>query len=248
MKENELMFKPLGACLVRKNFIKNYPSNYEEYLTEYINCSKFVTDYGNHKFELVRKQSNKEPDIKNKKYQLDYKLLIDSKTMENIVNYSENITIDKNGARIYSASNCEGKWRRYLLTNIIKEMSTSELKQLEELKIKNKFEKIVADYLNKIRVNKNALYFLPFDFSYKTKNKNDYKLIAQKFSEDLKSFIEYRKEYTKCDTYLCFFMYEKIVFLKYINKFVIYDIVDNNKSNNYMKLKELDSYWGSLLW
>ena len=47
----KLMFKNLGTSFIKKNFIKNYKSNYEEYLTELINHSKFVSDYGNEKFE-----------------------------------------------------------------------------------------------------------------------------------------------------------------------------------------------------
>ena len=251
MNENELMFIPLKISFIRKNFIENYSSNYEEYLTEYINNSKFIIDHGNQLFELNEVQSNKESDITNKEYEIEYKLLIDSKTMENLIYYSENICIDKNGARFFSASKLRGEWRRYFLTNIIKDISLKRLKELENKKqVLNEFERIVANYLNKIQVNKNALYFLQYIFFYNKKNNNEkiYDALSNKFSKDLKSFMEYRKAYTKRDTFLCFLTKKKIVFLKYKNRFVFYDAVDIEKSNKFMELWRINDIWDSLFW
>lgn len=251
MNEKELMFRPLKISFIRKNYITNYESNYEEYLTEYINNSKFVYDHGNEKFKLNKAQANKEPDAENKEYKIEYKLLIDNKTMENFTKYSDDITIEKNGERIFSTSKFKGKWRRYLLTNIIKNIPLKRLKELEDKEqIQDEFDSIVSNYLNKIRVNKNALYFLPYMFFYK--NIKDCKRISEtlskKFSKDLKSFIEYRKEYTTCDTYLCFFISRKIIFLKYDSKFIFYDAIDINKSDKFMELWDINDIWDQLFW
>lgn len=79
----------------------NFDVNYEEYLTELINCSKFVTDYGNYKFNQIQEQAHNECDITNGIYSIDYKLLIDDKTMENLFFHSPNISIDENNVRSF---------------------------------------------------------------------------------------------------------------------------------------------------
>lgn len=83
--QNEnLYIEYLKVCFVKKDFVENFETNYEEYLTEFINNSKFVIDNGNKKFRVIRKQSHGECDITNYQYSIDYKLLIDNKTIENM--------------------------------------------------------------------------------------------------------------------------------------------------------------------
>lgn len=245
-KDKKLMFKPLRISFIKKNFVKNYQSNYEEYLTEFINNSKFVPDKGDKEFSIVIKQSSGEPDIKNEYYELDYKLLIDNKTMEGLKYYSENIRMDSNGGVVFSSSEKRGVLRRYLLTNIMKNMSKDDFLKLENQNsnILNEFEILVKHYLDKITVNKNVLYFLPYYFFYENTimGYEEYIMLADKFSEDLKGFIEYRNEKTKNDTYLCFFVKENIVFLKYTNRFILYDVVRVNVSEKYMKLVNISNF------
>ena len=111
---NELRIKTLEIGFVKKDFIENFETNYEYYLTEFINKSRFVKDKGNKKFAIIEKQSNGEPDITNEIYSMDYKLLVDNKTIENMFYYNETITVDKNGAVIYGASRKTGEWKNYI--------------------------------------------------------------------------------------------------------------------------------------
>lgn len=254
MKETneKLMFNSLKTSFIKKDFIENYNSNYEEYLTEFINNSRFVDDYGNEEFIIIKAQSKGESDIKNKLYELDYKLLVDHKTMENLNYYSSNIRIDKNGARILSTSRKSGSWRRYFLTNIMKNMLGKDFLKLENQDFKelNEFDLLVKHYLNKISVDKNILYFLPYNFFYEnTKvDNNTYLMLADKFSKDLKGFMEYRNKKTKKDTYLCFIVKRNIIFLKYTDKFILYDVVSTEVSEKYEELIDINDFLGINLW
>lgn len=239
----KLMFKNLGTSFIKKNFIKNYKSNYEEYLTELINHSKFVSDYGNEKFERIKDQSKGQADIKNSIYELDYKLLIDNQTVRNLKYYSENITIDENGIRTYSASEKEGNWRRYFLTNIMKEFDINDFHRIEKSAPRelNEYEILLRNYLDKLSVDKNILYYLPYNFSFENTKMDEVAFgeIAKIFSKDLRGAIAYRAENTNKDTYLCFLSGENMVFLKYIDEFVLYDVVNVWNSPKFVELEDI---------
>ena len=112
---NELRIKTLEIGFVKKDFIKNFETNQEEYLTAFTNKSRFVKDKGNKKFTIIDKQSNGEPDITNGIYSIDYKLLVDNKTIGNMFYYNETVTVDKNGAVIYGASRKTGECKNIFL-------------------------------------------------------------------------------------------------------------------------------------
>lgn len=54
--QNEnLCINYLKVSFIKKDFVENFETNYEEYLTEFINNSKFVIDNGNKKFRVIKK-------------------------------------------------------------------------------------------------------------------------------------------------------------------------------------------------
>lgn len=53
--QNEnLCINYLKVSFIKKDFVENFETNYEEYLTEFINNSKFVIDNGNKKFRVIK--------------------------------------------------------------------------------------------------------------------------------------------------------------------------------------------------
>lgn len=248
INEDQLWLRPLSVGLIRKNFIKNFNADYEQYLTDFINCSKFVKDYGNKKFIRIENQSHSECDVENGAYELDYKLLIDSKTIGNMYNYSENISIDKNGAISYSSSKKSGEYRRYILSTIFSGLSKQDIEDIENTD-KNKLDectRLVKNYIGKLKINKNILYYIPFDFFYKdtVMDTNKLKHIASKFSSDLRGFLEYRSSHiTNKDTYISFISKNNIVFFKYEKNLILYDIVDLKNSDLYCKLEKISDNW-----
>ena len=248
MLEEPLKIRPLKIGFVKKDYIGNFDSNYEEYLTEFLNNSKFVIDNGNKKFHIISKQENGEYDVTNGIYALDYKLLIDSKTAENMSYYSETISIDKNGEVSYGMSKKIGNWRRYYFPNILKGLSKKDFEKIESCDKKdlNEIQKLVKDYLDKVLKDKNILYFIPYNlfFDNKKMNQKEIKSVVDKLSEGLKGFIEYRISYIEDkDTYFCFISDKNMVFLKYENSLELYDIVPIEKSGLYLQIADISESW-----
>lgn len=244
-----LIIKPLKVGFIKKDFVKNFKTNYEEYLTDFVNSSKFVVDNGNRKFRVIKKQSHGECDITNGQYAMDYKLLMDNKTIENMNYYSENISVQSDGEVGYSASKRTGKYRIYILLNIFRTLTKEDIKNIEDTPRSNltEIQKLVKDYISKIKKNKNVLYFMPYNLYFQDKKMNEKMLIfvANQLSEGLKGFLEYRNMHIKDkDTYFSFVSNKNIVFLKYDGKLKLYDIIPLEESKLYLKIKDISDCWG----
>lgn len=246
--KEQLRIRPLRIGFVKKDYIGNFDSNYEEYLTDFLNSSKFVEDNGNKKFHIISKQENGEYDVTNGIYALDYKLLIDSKTTENMSYYSETIEVDKNGVIYYGMSKKTGNWIRYYFPNILKGLSQMDFEQINcsEKKDLNEIQKLVKDYIDKILKNKNILYFIPYNLFFENKNmtKEEIVWVVDILSEGLKGFLDFRTSYIKDkDTYFGFISNRNIIFLKYDGILQLYDIVSIDKSKLYLKISDLSDSW-----
>lgn len=248
MLKDQLRIKPLKIGFLKKDYIGNFNSNYEEYLTDFLNNSKFVKDNGNKKFYLIQKQENGEYDVTNDIYELDYKLLIDRKTTENLSYYSETIEVDSNGAICYGMSKKEGTWTRYHFLNILKGLSKQDFENIDCSKKEtlSATKKLVKEYIDKILKNKNILYFIPYNvfFTDKNMNEKEMEIVVDILSDGLEGFINYRTSYIKDkDTFFCFISNNKIVFLKYDGILQLYDIVPTNVSEMYLKISDLSDNW-----
>lgn len=247
-EQNELRIKTLEIGFVKKDFIENFETNYEDYLTEFINKSRFVKDKGNKKFFIIEKQSNGESDITNEIYSMDYKLLVDRKTIENMFYYTETIALDKHGARIYGASRKTGKWKKYIFINILKGVSENDIRNINDLP-KSKLDdvqKLLKDYIHNIKKDKNILYFIPYNLYFENQIMDIDRLqyVAEKLSDGLRGFMEYRLAYVKDkDTYFSFISNENIIFLKYDDGLKIYDIVPLKESKLYLEIEDISDSW-----
>lgn len=242
LDDSKIYYKILNISLIKKDYIENYDSNYEIYLNEFINNSKFVTDYGNKEFKLNIFQSEGEADSTNGDYDLEFKLFIDEETLNNKRNYSETITIDSNGARIYGESKKKGK---YLIVNLKKLLSRYSLKDINEIKNNNhpnKEESKIKNFIKKLEIDKNIVFLIPYEYYYDGNNVDEERLgfLIEKFSEDYKVSILYRKKYTNKDTYIAFFIKDYIIFTKVVDsKLIFYDKVNVNKSKTFVELYDI---------
>lgn len=248
-EEEQLRIKPLKVGFIKKDFIENFETNYEEYLTEFINCSKFVVDNGNKKFKIISKQSNGECDITNSQYVLDYKLLIDNKTIENMYYYSENIAVHTDGVVSYSASKKSGNFRIYILLNILKSLSKEDFEKINatEKDELNEVQKLVKNYINKIKKDKNILYFIPYNLYFKNRDMDIDMInsVVDMLSDGLNGFLKYRNSNTNNrDTYFSFVSNDNMIFLKYEGKLKLYDIVALKESKLYSEIADLNDSWG----
>ena len=75
---HEIGIASLAPELSRDNYILNLESSYEDYLTEFVNCSSRFLSLSNgeqYKHTCKKAQSNKECDCVSNGYQLDFKIL-----------------------------------------------------------------------------------------------------------------------------------------------------------------------------
>ena len=153
--KKQIKLKSLNISFIKKDFIDGFKTNYEEYLIEFVNSSKLVTDNGNKKFSIINEQTNRECDIKNGEYMLDFKVLLDSKTTENMFYYSDSIIVNKTtGIRIYGSGKRIGEWKKYYFINILKGLTKKDFEDIDssfksEL---NEFKKLVKDYIKNIKI------------------------------------------------------------------------------------------------
>ena len=84
-----LKLRILPAPVIIKNFVKDDPScNYEHYLVELLNSSKWFAQNHEKKFVWVEKQSNGEPDAYSEGYGLDFKLMLAESRLQGISIFS----------------------------------------------------------------------------------------------------------------------------------------------------------------
>lgn len=227
---------------MKKDYIENYDSNYEEYLNEFINNSRFVTDNGNKLFELNKHQSEGQADSTNKEYDLEYKLFVDTETLVNKSNYSDTITVDSNRARFYGASKKEGT---HLIVNLKKLVSQYSLKELSEIKCKNqpnKEEAKIKRFISKLEIDKNIVFLIPYEYYYDSNIVDEVTLnyIIEKFSKDCNASILYRRQYTDKDTYIAFFIKDYIIFTKVVDsQLIFYDKVNVSKSKSFNEIYDI---------
>ena len=248
--KKQIKLKSLNISFIKKDFIDGFKTNYEEYLIEFVNSSKLVTDNGNKKFRIINEQANGECDIKNGEYMLDFKVLLDSKTAENMSYYSDSVTVNKTtGIRIYGSGKKTGEWKKYYFINILKGLTKKDFEDIDsspksEL---NEFKKLVKDYIKNIKKDKNIMYFIPYNIYFENEDMDIEKLelIVQQLRDGLKGFMEYRTARTKKDTYFAFISNNNIIFLKYYKELKIYDVIPTEKSELYSKIDDICDIWGT---
>ena len=247
MKEDKINYKILNILFIKKDFIKNYDSNYEKYLNEFVNNSRFVTDNGNKTFVLNKNQSNKEPDSSNGNYDLEYKLFFDEESLLNKRNFSKSITIDSNGAIIYGSSKQKGSYNIINLKKLISQYSLTELNKIKNEKPCKSEDKKVKKFIKKLELQKNIIFLIPQIYYYDSKKIDEKKLkfIIDKFSSEFKAILQYRKQYTNKDTYIAFFVEDYVVFTKEVElKLVLYDKVNINNSPKFKQIEDIANPFG----
>lgn len=248
---NKLKIYRLPTCLIVNNFLTGCKSNYEEYLNEFINASNFVKDY-KEKFILrnrKQEQSHGECDSYNNYYELDFKLLADSNLMEVMKLYSDNIIIDEDkGAKIVCSSLKQGEGVGYDLLKLFKSKSLKDFEYIsskEKKDLNDKQEKIIKSYLKKIKMNKNILYFIPFEIYFENL-KTDLEIamiIISCIERDLHELIMYRYSITQKDTFFCFVSVNYMVFIKVVEgNFKLYDMVNLSASKTFVNLSQIANH------
>ena len=239
--KKEILLKQLPAAVIVKNFIKGHSADNEEYLRDFINLSKMVSEKGNEKFVLRKhfEQSDGQSDIYNSDYDLDFKILIDPKYMEGQNLLSRSITEIAPGVTAYGNSKVNGKQQACFINWCFRDKSLADLIKIQQNGSSSPEEKVIIHILEEMSMDKHILFFLPFNFFFQGVETDDEvaKFLIKWINDDLKGLIEYRKEKVEKDTYISFISNQLFVISKAQEKELrLYDMVNTNQSEVYKYL------------
>lgn len=237
--ESKIKYKFLNISFINKSYIGNYNSNYEIYLNEFLNVSKFAS---NKCFVLNELQNNGQCDSSNGEYELEFKLFIDKNEVEKLNNHSGLIEKNIDNVIIYKSPKEFGEYTLTNLKYLLSLYSLDELNYISNNKRLDKNEAKVRRFLNKLRIDKNLLFLIPAFFDYYDEEMNDEYLqhIINKFSKELQNIFLFRKQHSQLDLYISFFVEGYIVFTKLINnKLVYFDKVEICKSPKFIEIYEM---------
>lgn len=239
--KKDILLKELPAAAIVKNFVKGYPVDNEEYLRDFINLSKLVTEKKNEKFTLRKhhEQSDGQSDIYNSDYELDFKILIDPKYMEGKNLLSGSITEIVPGVTAYGNSKINGKEQSCFINWCFRDKSLADLKKIQQNGSSLAEEKVIIHILEEMSIDKHILFFLPFNFFFQGIETEDRvaEFLIKWINDDLRGLIEYRKEKVDKDTYISFISNQFFVISQEQEKELrLYDMVNTNQSELYKYL------------
>ena len=239
--KKEILLKQLPAAVIVKNSIKGHPADNEEYLRDFINLSKLVTEKGNEKFILRKhcEQSDGQSDIYNSNYELDFKILIDPKYMEGKNLLSRSITEIAPGATAYGNSKVNDKQQACFINWCFRDKSLADLIKIQQNGFSLPEEKVIIHILEEMSTDKNILFFLPFNFFFQGIETEDKvaQFLIKWINDDLRGLMEYRKEMVDKDTYISFISNQFFVISQEQEKELrLYDMVNINQSELYKYL------------
>lgn len=244
---NPLQIKSLPTAVIIKDYIDGHPANYEEYLTEFINASKLVQEKGNEKFRLrdQKEQSQGQNDVYNSFYELDFKFLVDGGYMEGKRLLSPSITEYCPGVTAIGPSKKSGSQLAYDILKCFRDKTLDDLEKIERNGQRDAESRLLKQALKKLAVNKNILFFLPYDYSFENKetDRENVLTIVDCISEDLQGVLAYRKGKISADTFLAFISDKYFVITQEKhNVLVMYDMIDTQTSELYNYLFHINDY------
>lgn len=247
-----IKIRMLNIAFINKNFIKdnnntNDKYNYEKYLLEFVNYSKIVSDNYGEKFNYNINQYNGECDITNGYYDLDFKLLVPTDTVITLNQYSNIINVDANGGVLLSDCKKHGKYQIYNYLGLLNNLTVEDILEIEMKKVGiTKIDSLIKKIIKNIKINKNVLYYLPVEviISENVDYNNYLNFVASKFYDYLIAIMNYRNTIVRKDSFLCFLAQNNMIFLKLKeNKFILYDIINMNCSDLFMKINDMITIW-----
>lgn len=242
-----LLIKQLPPTIYIKNFIDGHPANYEDFLIAFVNESKFVADKGNKKFTLRKheEQNHGEADIFNNFYELDFKIMADTKYMEAKSMLSSSIIEISPGVTAIGPSRLKGKRKVYDIIKCFRFKTKETLMNIDNKSSKKPENKAIIHILKKASINKNILFFLPYDYCFEniSTNIDVANCIIKCISEDLKGLFEYRNSKVCKDTYISFISKEYFIIAQEKNNVLcFYDMINTQNNNLYTYLYDIGRF------
>ena len=244
--EPRLEYYPLPPSTIITNFVEGESQcNYEIYLLELINESKYFKDKAKGAYRRPDTESHGECDAISENYELDFKLLASSTYLQSKSILYPSIKLDKKGGITYGQ--CKNPRGHIYATNInvaFRYRSLEDLKKMECSHLKyDKIDEDLCRVLNMMKVKKNIILF--FLFNFKIDNEVDIKkvdkLVTSALESDFQSLFLYREENTKQhDTYLVTLVFEMFYIYQVQSKMLT--LIEKIDAKNIPTFSKLRSY------
>ena len=254
--KNNLRFEILPPTLLISKFVDGDPcSDYEIYLREFVNSSKFFLDKSNGEtYSAPPIENEGQCDCISTNYSIDFKLLISKSMAQGKSLFSDSISQLSPGAYAYGSSKKSPSDNDYkpiqatVLHTLFRKKSSDDLIKIES--VSNPTSQAIIDIkstLKSVNKAKNILCMLPY--SYVFDNEADYDSheneVIDTIRHDYYSFCQYRllvqPEY---ETYISFVFHNSFIILQFLNDdMMIVDRLSLSKSKTYQHLKRLSRYF-----
>lgn len=243
-----LMSKELPAPMIVKNYvIGENECNYELYLRDFLNESKYFRNKANGEtYNASVSEAHGEADAISPSYSIDFKLLISNSKMEAKSMLSERVTKISDGAHAFGPSKLSGEKKCSLLCPAIRYKEKKDFYDIRRRGARGIIEKDILKYLKNLCVKKNILFFIPDVFSYQVEHTEIEAIsgIQNALFRDLKESILYREENAPgVDTYVATIYDKKMLFFQICGTGIeLVDSVLLSKSRIFMNLYRLYDY------
>lgn len=164
-----LKFRVLPAPTIITDFVKNDPKcNYELYLVELLNNSKWFSERYSEKFVWCANQSHHECDTYSGGYGLDFKLMLAESRLQGISIFSTQYTLlTDEKVSISPSKNPNGTIVATRLHTALRRLTIEELKVIRGSEYKQQtVEFDIQKYLDTLETKKNILLFYPCQFYF----------------------------------------------------------------------------------
>lgn len=194
---SQLWMKPLPPQFTIRGYITGDESicDYELYLTEFINHSSHLLERFDSKFVRVDEQSHGEPDVVNRNYGLDFKLLDSQSSLESRSVLKSQITKHPDGWTAYSKSKQDREMKITRIHAALRFLQISDFENgfitIDDYQIRkdlNHFRRILL-------TEKNILLFFPFKLYHDPKLDNPTAIFPEVLSllnNDFKTAFRFR--------------------------------------------------------
>lgn len=242
--------KILPPETIIKGFVQNDDKcNYEFYLVELLNSSKWFADNYKERFIWRKNQSHKECDTYSGEYGLDFKLIASKTRLQASNILSSQTTLLCDGVVVNSICKRPGnEMRATRLHAALRQLSYDDLNKISVTKYDHQcIEDDVRSFLKNIETRKNLMLFFPYKlyFDLEHKQQNAIEIILEALNSDFKQSFIYRS--------MCALNYDTFFVTIYDDNFLIMEVKDTilhyldtvpiNKCETFMHLLDYADWW-----
>lgn len=233
-----------------KGFVKNDDKcNYELYLVELLNSSRWFADNFNRTFTWCEKQSHKECDAYSGEYGLDFKLIASKTRLQASSIFSSQTTLLCDGVVVNSMSKVQGKEiKATRLHAALRQLAYDDLKNIGTAQYDHQcLEDDVQTFLKNLETCKNLMLFFPYKlyFDLEHKQENTIEIILEALNSDFKQSFIYRSMHAP--NYDTFFVtiYDDVFLIMEVKDTTLHylDTVPINKCEIFMHLLDYADWW-----